>query len=110
MRKWITFGALALITASAALPALAQDAGDTPADDVAVVKFGGFKYDLFPDEPVQACVTLREEGQGGASLAYRLFIREEDGSFSSVGEYDTPAIGALTNARYGDCVTLEEVP
>lgn len=101
--------AVLLALASVGGPALAQDSGNADTGDSVTVKFGDFKYDLFPNEPVQACIVSREDSQQGADLTYRLFVREDDGSFSSVGVYPTEAIGALTHARYGDCVSLETI-
>ncbi len=87
----------------------AQDAGDGPVDggNVAKVQFAGYEYDLFANEPVQACVISREDAQTGPRLTYRLFVRELDGSFSSVGTYPSQAIGALRDAQYGDCISLD---
>lgn len=108
MRKRLALAVL-LALGTVGGPALAQDNGAADSGDSVTVKFGGFKYDLFPDEPVQACIISREDGQSGGELEYRLFVREDDGSFSSVGVYPTDAIGALTFARYGDCVSLEVI-
>lgn len=104
--------ALAALALAVALGGVASAQGVTPASDpgdthIVEVTFGGYVYELFADEPVQACVISREEDRSGASLAYRLFVREDDGSFSSVGQYPTPAIGALTDAQFGDCVSLD---
>lgn len=102
--------ALAALALAVALGGIASAQGVDPLDtDTAEVTFGGYRYELFADEPVQACVTSREESRAGARLTYRLFVREDDGSFSSVGQYPTPAIGALTDARFGDCVSLEGI-
>lgn len=107
MKTYLVAAALLGLGALPAFGAAAQKTSD-PGDAKSVeVTFGEFTYTLFADEPVQACVTSREDGQSGASLAYRLFIREPDGSFSSVGTYPSPEIGALVGAKFGDCMSLE---
>ncbi len=111
-KRSVLITALALASALGGVGVSAQ--GVTPSADpgdthTVAVTFGEFTYSLFADEPVQACVTARAESSAGVSLTYRLFVREPDGSFSSVGSYASPEIGALDGAQFGDCTSLEAV-